>query len=67
MAERDLQKDLDGVKEDPQTCSDIAELTQRLIDTGRARSASLEIGSGPRLGTLGGDCARHSTRLENKA
>lgn len=35
MAERDLQKDLDAVKEDlAKLRSDIAELTQRLIDTG---------------------------------
>jgi ElaB/YqjD/DUF883 family membrane-anchored ribosome-binding protein len=37
MAERDLQKDLDAVKEDlAKLRSDIAELTQRLIDTGRS-------------------------------
>jgi ElaB/YqjD/DUF883 family membrane-anchored ribosome-binding protein len=36
MAERDLQKDLDAVKEDlTKLRSDIAELTQRLIDTGK--------------------------------
>jgi ElaB/YqjD/DUF883 family membrane-anchored ribosome-binding protein len=36
MAERDLQKDLDAVKEDlAKLRSDIAELTQNLIDTGR--------------------------------
>jgi ElaB/YqjD/DUF883 family membrane-anchored ribosome-binding protein len=37
MAERDLQKDLDAVKEDlAKLRSDIAELTQKLIDTGRS-------------------------------
>jgi ElaB/YqjD/DUF883 family membrane-anchored ribosome-binding protein len=37
MAERDLQKDVDAVKEDlVKLRSDIAELTQRLIDTGRS-------------------------------
>jgi ElaB/YqjD/DUF883 family membrane-anchored ribosome-binding protein len=36
MAERDLQKDLDAVKEDlAKLRSDIAELTQNLLDTGR--------------------------------
>jgi ElaB/YqjD/DUF883 family membrane-anchored ribosome-binding protein len=37
MAERDLQKDLDTVKEDlAKLRSDIAELTQSLVDTGRS-------------------------------
>jgi len=37
MAERDLQKDLDAVKEDlAKLRSDIAELTQKLVDTGRS-------------------------------
>jgi ElaB/YqjD/DUF883 family membrane-anchored ribosome-binding protein len=37
MAERDLQKDLDTVKDDlAKLRSDIAELTQRLVDTGRS-------------------------------
>jgi ElaB/YqjD/DUF883 family membrane-anchored ribosome-binding protein len=36
MAERDMQKDLDAVKEDlAKLRSDIAELTQSLIDTGK--------------------------------
>jgi ElaB/YqjD/DUF883 family membrane-anchored ribosome-binding protein len=36
MAERDLQKDLDTVKEDlAKLRSDIAELTERLINTGK--------------------------------
>jgi ElaB/YqjD/DUF883 family membrane-anchored ribosome-binding protein len=37
VAERDLQKDLDAVKEDlAKLRSDIAELTQNLLDTGRS-------------------------------
>ena len=41
MAERDLQKDLDAVKEDlAKIRSDIAELTQNLIDTGRNEVSS---------------------------
>jgi hypothetical protein len=68
MAERDLQKDLDAVKEDlAKLRSDIAELTQRLIDTGRSEVSTARKGSDPRLGTLGGNFARHSTRLENRA
>jgi ElaB/YqjD/DUF883 family membrane-anchored ribosome-binding protein len=36
MAERDLQKDLDAIKEDmTQLRSDLAELTQRLVDMGK--------------------------------
>jgi ElaB/YqjD/DUF883 family membrane-anchored ribosome-binding protein len=41
MAERDLQKDVDAVKDDlAKLRSDIAELTQRLIDTGRSEVSS---------------------------
>ena len=41
MAERDLQKDLDAVKEDlAKLRSDIAELTQNLIDTGKDEVSS---------------------------
>jgi ElaB/YqjD/DUF883 family membrane-anchored ribosome-binding protein len=37
MAERDLQRDLDTVKEDlAKLRADIAELTQKLVDTGRS-------------------------------
>lgn len=41
MAERDLQKDLETVKEDlAKLRSDIAEVTQKLIDMGRSEAGS---------------------------
>jgi ElaB/YqjD/DUF883 family membrane-anchored ribosome-binding protein len=41
MAERDLQKDLDAVKDDlAKLRSDIADLTQKLIDTGKNEVSS---------------------------
>jgi ElaB/YqjD/DUF883 family membrane-anchored ribosome-binding protein len=41
MAERDLQKDLDAIKEDmAQLRSDLAALTQRLVDTGKDEISS---------------------------
>jgi ElaB/YqjD/DUF883 family membrane-anchored ribosome-binding protein len=41
MAERDLQKDLESVKEDlAKLRSDIAELTQKLIDMGKSEVGS---------------------------
>jgi ElaB/YqjD/DUF883 family membrane-anchored ribosome-binding protein len=41
MAERDLQKDLEAVKEDlSKLRSDIAELTQKLIEMGKSEAGS---------------------------
>jgi ElaB/YqjD/DUF883 family membrane-anchored ribosome-binding protein len=41
MAERDLQKDLEAVKEDlSKLRSDIADLTQKLLDMGRSEAGS---------------------------
>jgi ElaB/YqjD/DUF883 family membrane-anchored ribosome-binding protein len=41
MAERDLQKDLDGVKDDlARLRSDIADLTQKLLDIGKSEAGS---------------------------
>jgi ElaB/YqjD/DUF883 family membrane-anchored ribosome-binding protein len=41
MAERDLQKDLDAVKEDlSKLRSDIADLTQKLLDMGKSEAGS---------------------------
>jgi ElaB/YqjD/DUF883 family membrane-anchored ribosome-binding protein len=41
MAERDVQKDLDAVKEDlSKLRSDIADLTQKLLDIGKSEAGS---------------------------
>jgi ElaB/YqjD/DUF883 family membrane-anchored ribosome-binding protein len=58
MAERDLQKDMEAIKEDmAQLRSDLAELTQRLVDMGkdeistarnRVRARARTIGQGLR-------------------
>jgi hypothetical protein len=59
MAERDMQKDLEAVKEDlSKLRSDIADLTQKLLDMGRARPARRGIGSKRRPATSGENCAR---------
>jgi len=68
-AERDLQKDLDAVKEDSRKNSarNIAELTQKLIDTGRSEvsTARNRVRTEARK-PWAGIARDHSTRLENK-